>query len=175
MFSLVTTLIFFCSAFSHTLSQSLVQGSAPPSSQLTVDSTLEQFAPVFGGLALNDTSARAQCFNNHPGYPRFLPVYRPDCFALIYTILLRPSAATPFIYDATGGHRPPVYKYGTCGISVYAGGPTSKEVFTELAVVRVAALVIYACATPERGHLGGKHTIGNSNGFEVAVDGHFGT
>lgn len=171
MLSLVSTLIVFFSALSHASSQSLVQEPASPSAQLSVDSEIEQFAPVFGGLGLNDTSTRSRCFINQPGYPRLQPVYRPDCFALIYTILLRPSAATPFQYDATRAIRPTVYKHGTCMISVYAAGLTSKEVFTELGIVRVAALVIHACATPARGFLGGKHTIGLSNGFEVALNG----
>ncbi|KAI4176473.1 MAG: hypothetical protein LQ346_007897 [Caloplaca aetnensis] len=171
MLSLVTTLVIFSFTFSSIFAQSLVQESAPPSTELS--SNLDQFAPVFGGLALNNTSTRPQCFANQPGYPRFQPVYRPDCFILIYSILLRPSAATPFRYDATRAERPRVYEYKTCVFSIYAAGPTSKEVFTELAIVRVAALVIDACATPARGFLGGTHFIGASNGFQVALDGHF--
>ncbi|KAL8748599.1 MAG: hypothetical protein Q9184_007195, partial [Pyrenodesmia sp. 2 TL-2023] len=120
MLSLVTTLFIFLSTFSHTFSQPLVQVPASPSTKLPVDSDLEQFAPVFGGLSLNDTSTQLRCFNNQPGFPRFLPTYRPDCFALIYTILLRPTAATPIRYDATTGVRPSVYRHGTCVISVYA-------------------------------------------------------
>ncbi len=173
MLSLVTTLVIFSLTFSSSFAQSLVQEPAAPSTELSELSNLDQFAPVFGGFAVNSTSSRSQCFTNQPGFPRFHPVYRPDCFILIYSILLRPTAATPFRYDATRSERPRVYEYNTCVFSIYATGPTSKEIFTELAIVRVAALVIDACATPARGFLGGKHSIGTSNGFQVALDGRF--
>ncbi|KAL8897886.1 MAG: hypothetical protein Q9207_006974 [Kuettlingeria erythrocarpa] len=174
MLFLVITLVIFSFTFTSSFAHPLVQEPASPSTQLSGHSNRDQFAaPVFGGLALNDSSARPHCFANQPGFPRFRPVHRPDCFILIYSILLRPTAATPFTYDATRAERPRVYEYKTCQFSIYADGPTSKEIFTELAIVRVAALVIDACVTQPRGYLGGTQFIGASNGFRVALDGRF--
>ncbi|KAI4090926.1 MAG: hypothetical protein LQ348_003088 [Seirophora lacunosa] len=172
MLSLLATLVFLLSVLSHVHSQSLFQAPAPPASNLSVEPGLEQLAPLFSGLQLNDTSdAQTQCFTNRPGFSVFVPMYRPDCYYLLYTIIIRRSAATPFRWDATQTQLPAVYKYGTCVISIYANGELSREVFTELGAARVAGLVIAHCATPATNLLGGKRQIGISNGYWVAVGG----
>lgn len=172
MLSFSTTLVFLLSITCRALSQSLFQGPASTPTNLTIDLSLEQFVPVFGGLPLNDTSSTLpQCFTNHPGFPLFRPVGRPDCFLLFYTILVRPSAATPLRWDAAAATLPVTYKYGSCAISVYPAGPNSREVFTELGIARVAALVVEDCVTAPKLFLGGKRSIGSSNGYWVAVNG----
>lgn len=170
MSTFVFYFIFVLSLLNYTCSQSLFQEPASTLQNLTVDTGIDQFSQAFGGLAPNNANdAQSLCFTNIPGYPRFLPVARGDCYFLLFTILISPSAATPFRWDGSKLPLPTMYRYGTCSVTVYAAKATSKEVFTQLGIARVAALVVQECVNAPRGFLGGRHAIGNGEGFWVAV------
>lgn len=173
MYSFVTTFVLLFCVSNRGFSQSLFQEPGLPSINLSVDADLEQFTPFFGGLPLNDTSnGGPQCFVDIAGLPHFRPVARADCFMLFYTILVRPSAATPYQWDAKIEHRTKYFKYGACTISIYPTSSTSRDTFTELGIARVAALVVRDCVTAPRSYLGGRLRIGNSLSYWVAIGGH---
>ncbi|KAI4183366.1 MAG: hypothetical protein L6R41_005439 [Letrouitia leprolyta] len=170
MSTLVFTFISVLSLLNHTFAQSLVQEPTSILQNLTVDTDLIRFSHALGGNSLDETDeVQSQCFVNIPGYPQFLPVVRDHCYFLLFTILIIPSAVTPFSWDGSQLPVPAVYRYGTCVITVYAAKPRAKEVFTQLGIARVAALVVQKCVTAPRGFIGGRHFIGNSDGFWIAV------
>lgn len=170
MSPLVTTFVFVLSLINYSFAQPLVQEPASTLANLSVDADIDQFTPAFGGNPPNVTSKRqAQCFTNIPGFPHFRKVARPDCYYLFFTLLVSPSAATPYRWESAKLPLPNMYKYGSCAVSVYSASQTSKEVFTQLDIARVAALVVQDCVTAPKGFLGGRLPIGNTDGFWVAV------
>ncbi|KAL8931790.1 MAG: hypothetical protein Q9211_006731 [Gyalolechia sp. 1 TL-2023] len=170
MSTFVFTFVFVLSLINHTCAQPLVQEPASTLRNLTVDTDMDQFGHAFGALPLNETSnSQSPCFTNRPGFPQFRPVSRGDCYFLFFHILTARTAATPFRWDNDKTPLPALYNYGTCVISVYAAKPSPAEIFTELGIARVAALVVQDCVTGPRGFLGGRRLIGNTGGFWVAV------
>ncbi|KAL8716943.1 MAG: hypothetical protein Q9225_005769 [Loekoesia sp. 1 TL-2023] len=170
MSPLVNTFIFVLSLINYSFAQSLVQEPASTLANLSIDADIDRFTPAFGGIPLNVTSnTRPHCFTNTPGFPQFRKVVRLDCYYLFFNILVTPSATTPYRWESAKQPLATLYKYGHCAVSVYAASLTSKEVFTQLGIARVAALVVQDCVTAPKDFLGGKLPIGDTNGFWVAV------
>ncbi|KAL8931473.1 MAG: hypothetical protein Q9216_007191 [Gyalolechia sp. 2 TL-2023] len=171
MSKFVLTFIFVLSLINHTFAQSLVQEPASSTLQnLTVDTNIDQLSYAFGASPSSEvSSSKSVCFTNSPGFPKFRPVSRSDCYFLFFYLLTAPSAATPFRWDSDKIPLPARYKYGSCLVSIYAAKDSSKEVFSQLGIARMAALVVQDCVTGPRGFLGGRRPIGNTEGFWVAV------
>lgn len=66
---------------------------------------------------------------------------------------------------------PVKFRLGTCGISVYNSAAGTTDVFSVIAVARVAGLIVNQCVTPDRGMLGGRLEIGARSVFWVSVSG----
>ena len=169
MIPLFTHSIFVLSLFRHTFAQSLFQEPASSLTNLSIDADIDKFSPAIGGVASNLPPPQSQCFRNIPGYPQFRPVARVDCYLLFFNFLVAPTAATAFRWESSKLPLAVYYKYGSCTVSVYAASPTSKETFMQLGIARVAALVVQDCVTAPRGYLGGRHTIGDTGSFWIAV------
>ncbi|KAL9600452.1 MAG: hypothetical protein Q9219_003205 [cf. Caloplaca sp. 3 TL-2023] len=162
--------IFVFSIFHQAFAQSIFQSPAAASEDLTVDTNIDQFAPVYGGVPNITLLEKPQCFTNLPGFPPYHQVGRADCYYIFFSILTLPTATTAFRWGNTRRATPPtVYAYGTCVVSVIAMNPTASDTFSQVGVARVAALVVQECVVAPKGYLGGRLPIGSGDNFVVAV------
>lgn len=132
------------------------------------DADIQHMLPAYGGDSSNDTlSDRSECFSS-----RFITlnaVNRLDCYQVLFNILVIPSTPVPRPWSPATTYFPRFYIWNTCSISVYPKSPTSYDIFSQLGIARVAALVVKDCVTEPKGYLGGRSTIGKSNSFYVSV------
>ncbi|KAI4101121.1 MAG: hypothetical protein LQ339_005244 [Xanthoria mediterranea] len=105
------------------------------------------------------------------GAPSLLPVIREHCVELIFRLVIRPQSTLAFQWDPQTMEFPVKFRLGTCGISVHNRAAGTMDVFSVIAVARVAGLIVNQCATPDRGMLGGQLEIGAKNVFWVSVSG----
>ncbi|KAL8644399.1 MAG: hypothetical protein Q9226_007782 [Calogaya cf. arnoldii] len=168
----VSILFFANTVFSHPL----ISDPHPHLPNAATNKTLEAFIPIFAGLPSNAIFTGRlypACFANsgYPGIPDLKPISRPDCYQLFYLILSSDTAAVPYRWDWKKESKLRNYSYATCFISVYAAIPSAVDTFTELGVLRVAALVVRDCVTAPKGWLGGRLPVGPTQTFWVSVGG----
>ncbi|KAL8863104.1 MAG: hypothetical protein Q9178_000478 [Gyalolechia marmorata] len=106
-----------------------------------------------------------------PGLPRFYPVQRKDCIELVFQMVTRPHSTLAFEWDPNRMTFPIRFRLGTCSVSLYADAARTSDVFSVIAVARVAGLIVNQCATREKAYLGGRLEIGARNAFWVSVIG----
>ncbi|KAI4220195.1 MAG: hypothetical protein L6R36_007791 [Xanthoria steineri] len=176
MLTLLLTIVSVLFVASTVLSYPLTSVSNISFPDAATNKTLERFAPLFAGLPSNDISTGRlfpSCFidSGFPGIRDLKQINRNDCYQLYHLILISDTAALPYRWDWKKSPRPRLYSYKTCSISVYAAIPSAVDTFTELGVLRVAALVVQACVTAPKGWLGGRLPVGPTQTFWVAVEG----
>ncbi|CAO1604921.1 hypothetical protein XANCAGTX0491_008461 [Xanthoria calcicola] len=103
--------------------------------------------------------------------PRLFPVIREHCVELVFRLVIRPQSTLAFQWDPHTMEFPVKFRLGTCGISVHNRAAGTMDVFSVIAVARIAGLIVNQCATPDRGMLGGQLEIGAKNVFWVSVSG----
>lgn len=176
MLTFLPTFVSILIVTSTVLSYPLTSDSIPSLTTAPTNETLEPFTPIFAGLPSNAISTGRlypSCFANsgHPGIPHLKQISRNDCYQLFYLILISDTAAMPYRWDWKKSSQPRLYSYRTCFISVYAAIPSAVDTFTELGILRVAALVVQDCVTAPKGWLGGRLPVGPTQTFWVSVGG----
>ncbi len=176
MLAFLPTFVSVLFVASTVLSHPLTSVSNISIADAATNKTLQPFAPLFAGLPSNDISTGRlfpSCFidSGFPGIRDLKPISRNDCYQLYQSILISNTAALPYRWDWKKSSQPRFYSYKTCFISVYAAIPSAVDTFTELGILRVAALVVQACVTAPKGWLGGRLPVGPTQTFWVAVEG----
>lgn len=136
---------------------------------LTIDPGFAEPSPRIG---LSEDPS--DCFTQprSPGPPRLFPVSRQHCVELVFRLVIRPQSTLAFQWDPKTIHFPVRFRLLTCAISVYSGAEGIMDVFSVIAVARVAGLIINQCATPDKEYLGGRLGIGAKGAFWVSVSGY---
>ena len=129
-------------------------------------SDLLRLPEVSDALALNDT-AQPRCFTKG----NWRKVYRPECYQLLYNMLILDGAASLHRWDPASMELPRVYPWRSCVVHVFATEPYNPETFTVLTIARTAALIIRECLTQPKGDIGGTARIGSHGSFVVSVSG----
>ena len=135
---------------------------------LTIDPRFTEPLPKAGLL-----EAPPDCFTQPrgAGTPRLYPIQRAACVELVFRLVTRPQSTLPFEWDPKTMPFPVKFRLGTCAVAVYSGAAGTPDVFSVIAVARVAGLIISQCAKADADHLGGRMEIGARNTFWVAVSG----
>ncbi|KAL8847712.1 MAG: hypothetical protein Q9221_007273 [Calogaya cf. arnoldii] len=153
---------------SPALSPTMDLGSAFSDIPLTIDPGFTEPFPKIG--LLQDPS---DCFTqpSTPGPPRLLPVSRGHCVELVFRLVIRPQSTLAFEWDPKTIPFPLRFRLGTCTVSIYSNAAGTTDVFSVIAVARVAGLIVIKCATPDKAYLGGRLEIGARGAFWVSVSG----
>ncbi|KAL6717699.1 hypothetical protein ACLMJK_005614 [Lecanora helva] len=117
---------------------------------------------------------RPTCFSQplNPSEPQLHTIIIDDCFETLFDILRSRTALAPDAWDPRFKPFPVWNVFGTCAIGIVPRFPTSRDVFPELLVAHVAAVVIDMCVKEMAGEkVGGLARIGVRNEFEVCVYG----
>ncbi|KAL8843397.1 MAG: hypothetical protein Q9176_002010 [Flavoplaca citrina] len=135
---------------------------------LTIEPGFTEPVPKTGLL-----EAPPDCFTQprSAGTPRLYPIHRAACVELVFRLVTRPQSTLPFEWDPETMPFPVKFRLGTCAVAVYSGAAGMSDVFSVIAVARVAGLVINQCAKADAENLGGRMEIGARNAFWVAVSG----
>ena len=125
--------------------------------------------------SVNATNAiNPTCFSQppNPSDPRLHTIIIDDCLEVLYEVLRIPNAPFPNLWDSRLGRFPVWNVFGTCAVGLLPRFSTSHDLFTELLIAHVAAVVIERCVKVQRGEkVGGISWIGARNEFEVCVYG----
>ncbi|KAI4266211.1 MAG: hypothetical protein LQ337_008862 [Flavoplaca oasis] len=142
--------------------------STLPNIPLTIDPGFTEPLPKTGLL-----EAPPDCFTQprSAGPPHHYPFQRAACVELVFRLVTRQHSTLPFEWDPKTMPFPVKFQLGTCAISVYSGAGGMPDVFSVIAVARVAGLIISQCAKADGEYLGGRMEIGARNAFWVAVSG----
>ncbi|KAL8715223.1 MAG: hypothetical protein Q9220_001181 [cf. Caloplaca sp. 1 TL-2023] len=97
--------------------------------------------------------------------PHLPVVIRLDCLEIIYSLIIKPHATQPFLWDPRRMTLPVRLQKNTCVVTVFQNFYDQTDVFSEIAIARVVGLIVQRCVTVENGFGGGQMEIGAHNGF----------
>ena len=114
------------------------------------------------------------CFSQpaDPSQPQLHAAILDDCLEILFDILRSPVALTVKIWDPRFREFPVWNVFGTCAIGILPKYQTSRDIFIELLVAHVAAVVIDLCVKEKAfDKVGGIALLGPRKEFEVCVYG----
>ena len=113
------------------------------------------------------------CFTQpNPDEPQLHSVIIDDCLEVLFEILRSPTALIPNAWDSRFRDFPVWNVFGTCAIGLVPRYQTSRDVFPELLVAHVAAVVTDVCVNNRLDvKVGGIAIVGARREFEVCVYG----
>ena len=120
------------------------------------------------------TAILPSCFAQptDPSEPRLHAAILDDCLEILFDILRSPTALVVNAWDPRYKHFPVWNVFGTCAIGIVPKYPTSRDVFIEILVAHVAAVVIDVCVKNRMyDKVGGIALLGPRKEFEVCVYG----
>ena len=114
------------------------------------------------------------CFSQppSPSDPQLQPIIIDDCLEVLYDIVRNSVALQPNVWDPRFMTFPVWNVFGTCAVGIVPRYSTSRDIFPELLVAHVAAVVIESCVKSKASEkVGGVAKIGVRNEFEICVYG----